>query len=263
MVTGNCKISVITVSFNSEKTIGDTISSILNQTINCYEYIIIDGKSTDGTINIAQKYNKDFSAKGIKYTVISEPDNGIYDAMNKGIALASGDLIGIINSDDWYEPTAFEEITKAYMQYGEGVYYGILKIWKEGKIFHIKQHTHEWLQNSMPQHPTWFVSKSLYEEYGAYSLDYRLSSDYELANRFYQAGVPFFRLEKIISNFREGGASRRLNLLNYMESLSIKSKYGYIREYEKKFEYFRVKNAKYIDYVFWLPIKLIFKLIYK
>ena len=95
-------ISIITVSYNAVKTIEDTITSVLNQTYSNIEYIIIDGASTDGTLEVIKKYQDDISI------IVSEPDKGIYDAMNKGIERANGELIGIINADDWYEANAVE-----------------------------------------------------------------------------------------------------------------------------------------------------------
>lgn len=99
-------ISIVTVSFNSEKTIRQTIESVLNQTYTNIEYNIVDGASTDRTVEIATQYKDDFEAKGIKYIITSEKDKGIYDAMNKGIARSHGEIVGLINSDDWYETDA-------------------------------------------------------------------------------------------------------------------------------------------------------------
>ena len=105
----NMKISIITVCYNSEKTIKNTIDSVLSQTYKNYEYIIIDGKSTDNTVNLIKKYQKKFDNK-LKY--ISEKDNGIYDAMNKGVLRAIGGIIGIVNSDDWLEPKALDIVAE-------------------------------------------------------------------------------------------------------------------------------------------------------
>ena len=99
-------VSIVTVCYNSEKTIRKTIESVLAQTYGQVEYIIVDGASTDNTVAVAREYEEQFRQKGYTYRIVSEKDRGIYDAMNKGLALASGELIGIINSDDWYEPDA-------------------------------------------------------------------------------------------------------------------------------------------------------------
>ena len=107
-------VSVITICFNSEAVIRKTIESVLNQTWDKLEYLIVDGASKDRTVAIAEEYSERFAAKGVDYRIYSEPDRGIYDAMNKGIRLSSGDLVGLINSGDWYEPDAVETAVKAY-----------------------------------------------------------------------------------------------------------------------------------------------------
>lgn len=122
------KISVITVSFNSEHTISDTIESVLNQTYNDIEYIIVDGSSSDNTMQIIKEYESKFEMSGKKLKWISEKDNGIYDAMNKGIKLSSGEVIGLLNSDDYYiDSLAVEDIAKSFYKeqcdclYGNGL----------------------------------------------------------------------------------------------------------------------------------------------
>ena len=108
------KISIITIAYNSEKTISRTIESVYNQTYQPYEYIIVDGLSKDSTVEVAKQYEQKFKEKGIIYRIISERDKGLYDAMNKGITMAEGELIGMINSDDWYEPDALKEVNEVY-----------------------------------------------------------------------------------------------------------------------------------------------------
>lgn len=129
------KISVITVSYNSEKTIAETIESVLNQTYDKYDYLIVDGKSTDKTVDIAENYRQLFADKGISYRVISEPDKGIYDAMNKGIAATDGEIVGIINSDDYYNPDTLEKVAAFYAETAFDVMYGDLRIFGEGKEY--------------------------------------------------------------------------------------------------------------------------------
>ena len=114
------KISVITVCYQSEKTLGSTIESLLEQTKHMdnptfsIEYLIIDGASKDGTLQVAEKYREELEARGVEYRVYSEKDKGIYDAMNKGIRLATGDVIGILNSDDWYEPDTLQTVARTF-----------------------------------------------------------------------------------------------------------------------------------------------------
>ena len=109
----NPLVSIITVCFNSERTIEQTIKSVLNQTYKEIEYIIVDGQSTDGTLDIINKYSSQIAK------IVSEPDEGLYHAMNKGISMATGDIVGIINSDDWYEPYTVEEVVKCFVQNAE------------------------------------------------------------------------------------------------------------------------------------------------
>ena len=119
-------VSIITVCWNSEKYIRDTIESVLNQTYKNIQYIIIDGKSTDKTLSIIDEYKERF---GDRLTLVSEKDSGIYNAMNKGLALVKGELVGIINSDDYYELDAVEKMVEQYKLHGSGVYYGYCKVY--------------------------------------------------------------------------------------------------------------------------------------
>ena len=123
-------VSIITVCYNSEKTIYQTMDSVLKQTYSNIEYIIIDGASTDGTLAIIKEFGQRFGAR-MRY--VSEPDHGIYDAMNKGISMAGGDIIGIINSDDYYEPDAVEKVIGAYSRGDCAVFYGEMRTWTDEK----------------------------------------------------------------------------------------------------------------------------------
>ena len=153
-------ISVITVCFNSEKTIRNTIESVLNQTYDNVEYIVVDGLSEDGTVQIAQEYEQRFADKGYRYKIISEKDNGIYDAMNKGIRTASGEIIGIINSDDWYEPKALETVANAYKATLFDMFYADLRIIRENGSSFVKHSRLEKYPSSRNwNHPTTFITK--------------------------------------------------------------------------------------------------------
>lgn len=199
-------VSIITVSYNAAKTIEQTIRSVINQTYDSIEYIIIDGGSTDGTVDIIKKYEDQ-----ITYWV-SEPDKGIYDAMNKGIAHAKGDIIGIINSDDWYELDAVEQVVKHYKE-GERVYYGGLKSYQENGTTFVTPATDSLsrLKRGMVvNHPSMFVNREVYERYGAFSLDYRIAADWDFTLKVYMKGVPFVKIDKILANFRLGGVSGAL-----------------------------------------------------
>ena len=174
------KISIITVAFNSAKTIKGTIESIISQDYNNIEYLIIDGGSTDGTMDIVKSYSEH-----VKYYV-SEPDNGIYDAMNKGIRAATGDVIGILNSDDFY-PNSFvlSNVTKLFQKYSCDAVYGDLVYVKANDINKIKRYwqageysTSKIKNGWMLPHPTFFVKKKIYIRYGLYDTDLKTAADY-------------------------------------------------------------------------------------
>jgi glycosyltransferase involved in cell wall biosynthesis len=206
-------ISIITVVYNGKKHLEQTIQSVLNQTYTNFEYIIIDGGSTDGTVDIIKKYENQ-----INYW-ISEPDNGIYDAMNKGLAQAKGDYIGLLNSDDFYESNALEIITNEIKTTpNTDVFFGNmfilnqnlqekqLQTYKKGenlhKIFSI------W-------HPTVFVKKECYKKYGNFDTNFKIAADYELLLRLKKQGCSFKYINKPITNFREGGTSYYHKKLKY------------------------------------------------
>ncbi|WP_128548433.1 glycosyltransferase family 2 protein [Larkinella soli] len=197
-------VSIITVCFNSEAHIEQTIRSVLNQTFGSIEYILIDGKSTDGTPALIERYAREAPDR-IRY--VSEPDTGIYNAMNKGLRLAQGELIGIINSDDWYEPDAVEKVVAAYRQHGPAVYHGIQRTYRnEQEVGLIRTHSNA-LGEKMIEHPTCFLPSAYYQKYGGFDERYKYVGDYELILRLRNQNVPFIPLPEILANFREGGAS--------------------------------------------------------
>lgn len=199
----NPKVSIITVVLNGEKTIEQTILSVINQTYKNIEYIVIDGKSTDGTLDIINKYSKEISL------IISEPDNGLYDAMNKGILYSTGDIIGILNSDDWYEYETVEKVVKSMLLGKAGVIYGDMKCHNEDETnFILKPLDLEEIFIKMPiWHPTVFVRKEIYSQYGLFDKKYKLAADYDLIARFYINKVSFSYLPELLTNFRTTGVS--------------------------------------------------------
>jgi glycosyltransferase involved in cell wall biosynthesis len=197
-------ISIITVCYNSEQYIEQTIQSVIKQTYPDIEYILIDGASNDGTLQIIQ----DYAAKYTNIRFISETDSGIYNAMNKGIALATGELIGIINSDDWYEHDAIAVVIEAYHKHGLAVYHGIQRRYINEMEVELLRTNSSQLNKRMIEHSTCFVPKEVYEQYGCFNEVYRYVGDYELMLRLKENKVPFIALDNILSNFREGGASR-------------------------------------------------------
>lgn len=208
------KISIITVTFNSEKTLADTIESVLNQTYPNIEYLIIDGNSKDRTMDVVRRY---LQANDERIKVLSEPDKGIYDAMNKGIRMASGDVIGILNSDDFFTSHsiiesvahAFEQDSSLDMVYGDVHFVNDDNPDKcvryySSKIFR------PWMFRfgMMPAHPSCYIRRECFEKYGLYSLDYKIASDFELLLRFiYKAKIKIKYLPLDFVTMRMGGVS--------------------------------------------------------
>lgn len=231
----DCKVTVITPCYNSEKTIARTIESVLNQTKAVDEYIIIDGASTDRTVEIARSYEKSFEGR---LRIYSEPDDGIYYAMNKGIQKATGDIIGIINSDDYYETNAVENILKCYHHEEYAIIYGMLRVLKDGREMSIYLKSADFLEEDMIAHPSSFVTKKAYERYGLFCEDYRYSADYEFMLRMKEKkDVAFIPCYDIISNFSIDGASGSAKA--YLETLQLRYQKGFL----PKKEYLR-KSAK-------------------
>lgn len=200
-------VSIITVSFNSEKTIRKTIESVLGQTYSRMEYLIVDGASTDQTVSIAQEYNQAFEERGVKYRIISEKDNGIYDAMNKGIERSTGELIGIINSDDWYEPIAVETAVESYRQTSFNYFYADIRLHKDdGKtmIKHSRETkiatSHHW------NHPTSFVTRQTYQDLGVFRCE-GIHDDFEYYLRVKKSGKKIVVKNVVTANFKMGGTS--------------------------------------------------------
>jgi len=201
----NLKVSIITVCYNSAKTIEQTILSVINQSYTNIEYIIIDGGSTDETISIIRKYEKKIS-----YWV-SEADQGIYDAMNKGIHIATGEIIGIINSDDWYSDNIFDLVVKKFYNNNIDVLYGnIFAVFREYNFYKKCESSSsiEALNWFMAlYHPSVFIRKNVYEKYGTFNCKYRITADYELLLRLYKNHCNFCYLNEEIANFGMGGIS--------------------------------------------------------
>ena len=207
----NILVSIITVVYNGELTIKDTIESVLNQTYRNLEYIIIDGKSTDNTIDIVMSYVRKFENKGIKFKIISEKDNGIYDAMNKGIDNSHGEIIGLINADDWYELDAIEDVVKCYKQNNFDMMYADLRVYLlngNSKIKHAKKR--RYITSRDWNHPTTFITRELYKQY-RYKCE-SIYDDFDLMIRIRQSNAKIIILNKIIANFRMGGISNKTSI---------------------------------------------------
>lgn len=205
------KISIITAVFNGVETIEACIKSVLSQSYKNIEHVIIDGGSTDGTLDIINKYRE-----GISYWV-SESDNGTYDAMNKGIMVATGEMVGILNSDDMYaDEFVIENVVKCVSENQSDTCYGdlsyvdkddankIIRYWKSGKYLK-KNFKKGW----MPPHPTFFVKKAVFEKYGGFNTALPVAADYELMLRFlYKYEITTIYIPKVLVKMRTGGISK-------------------------------------------------------
>ncbi|MCA4895454.1 MAG: glycosyltransferase [Cytophagales bacterium] len=216
-------VSIITVVFNGEKSIERTINSIINQTYPQVEYIVVDGGSTDGTIDIIEKYQHN-----INYWK-SEPDKGISDAFNKGIAQATGDIVGFVNADDWYNSDTIERIVPYFNRFS--VVYGDVQFWKDSEIKHRTYADHSKLKQGMTlAHPAVFVKKSMYEKYGVFNVDYKIAMDYEFIAKLHFNNESFYNVNDILVNMSLGGLSDRNWLKAFKEERKVKSLYlGAIR----------------------------------
>lgn len=201
------KVSIITVCYNSEKTIGDTINSVASQTYRDVEYIIIDGGSTDSTNDIIKKHTCDVDI------YVSEKDDGLYDAMNKGLALATGELVGILNSDDILaDSSTIQRIVRAAEGvdgvYGDVGFYN-LTLTKKTRHYSSKGfHKAKFSRGFMPAHPSCYLKKELIERVGFYSLDFKIAADFDYLLRAFAVSNTSFRyLQEEVVKMREGGVS--------------------------------------------------------
>ena len=206
------KISIITVVRNNASTIKDTIDSVLKQTYSNVEYIVIDGSSTDGTIEIIQGYKKYIKK------FISEKYKGVYDAMHKGINLATGDVIGLLNGDDvYFDETVLQNVANAFKKNESDCVYGdlyyvernnldeIVRYWKSSK-FKKGSFARGW----HPPHPTFFVKKEVYSKYGLYDIEMKVSADFDLMLRLLEKyNITSHYLPTILVRMRTGGMSNK------------------------------------------------------
>jgi len=210
----------------NKKTIKHAIDSVLSQTYEYIEYIIIDGASTDGTTEIVLSYGNKISK------FVSEPDEGLYDAMNKGIRLATGDVVGILNSDDFYmDKFVIEKVVKEFEEkYVDSVYADLTYV-KPGNLdeivryydssnFSLEKFAYGW----MPAHPTFFVKKEIYEKYGIFRVDLKNAADFDLLIRFlYTYKISYSYMEEVLVKMRTGGVSTSFSSIwiNNIEQLQV------------------------------------------
>lgn len=216
------KISISTPTYNSEKTIEETITSIITQGYENLEYNIIDGLSSDKTLDIVNKYKKYIT------NVVSEKDNGISDAFNKGVRLSSGDLIGNINSDDFLLPGALKYIQENIKEETDVIYGNALRLFPDGRTTDYKPLPINKLYQCMALvHPAVFVRKRAYQKFGLFDLKYKGCMDRELMLRMYHGGAKFQYLDRALVVYRMGGVSHK-NYFNIVlpEGKEISIKYG-------------------------------------
>jgi len=218
------KVSIITVVLNGRDTIKNTIESVVSQSHNSIKYIVIDGGSTDGTIEIINKYLDRISV------FISEPDKGIYDAMNKGIKLATGDIVGILNSDDFYiDEFVIEKVIKEFDEKGvDSVYADLVFVnpnnlektvrYYDSSQFNPSRFAYGWT----PAHPTFFVKKEIYDKYGVFRTDFKIAADFDILARFlYTHKISYSYMQEVLVKMRVGGVSTSFSSvwINNIEAL--------------------------------------------
>ena len=229
------KISLVTVCYNSEKTIEETLKSVLNQTYKNYEYIIIDGLSKDNTLDIVRKYEKKFKGK---LKLISENDNGLYDAMNKGLKLAMGDILGILNSDDILANNCvFETIVKNIKGY-DGLYSDLLfldeeTMTKTARKFIAGKYSKKF--GWYPPHPTLYLKKEVYNKIGYFNLKYKIAADLDLMLKIIKNNYKLNYIEDYFVYMRSGGISTN-GLKGYLSS--FKESYLVLKENKIHFPFF-------------------------
>jgi len=212
MKSETIKVSIITVVYNSIKTIEDAILSVASQTYPAIEHIIIDGASTDSTLSVISKHQDKLAY------VLSEPDFGIYDAMNKGLRAATGDVIGFLNSDDIYaDPTVIAQMVenistrKVDAVFGDLVYVARNDTTKVLRYYESKSFNSEMIAKGwMPAHPTLFFNKQVYEKYGKLKTDYKIAADFEFVARvFSKRDISYYYLPVVMVRMRKGGVSTK------------------------------------------------------
>jgi glycosyltransferase involved in cell wall biosynthesis len=250
------RLTIITPVYNAETTIERTLLSVIHQPRQAeLEYIVIDGGSQDRTLEIIQRYAKDITL------IISEKDRGVYDAMNKGLRHATGDVIGIINADDWYNDQAFKIIEQAFTEYPETeIFYSPIHNYFNGEYLNTFSPGH---LDRLPfkftiNHPSCFVRRSLYDCVGEFNLAYRIAADYDFILRAYQAGRVFRAIETPLVSYSLNGMSGKP--MSKFQQIHESWRVGSTNEPPE------IKKQRLLFYITWLakeiivlPIKLTVK----
>lgn len=242
------RVTIITIAYNSSAVIATTIESVLAQTYNDMEYLIIDGASRDNTVQIAESYRSKMEKKGIEYKIYSEPDEGIYDAMNKGIGLAQGDIIGILNSGDLYESIAVETAAETFQNTGcELMFADICIVRTNGSVF-VKKARQRKIQTSRDwNHPTTFVKGDIIKAFPFRKLG--IHDDYGFYLQMRKQGRYIVTVPKVLAKFYLGGTSNQKSFRAAWKRVIDRYKYCYrINGYSRFYiiECFAIEAAKMI-----------------
>ncbi len=224
-------VTIITVVYNGEKTIARTIESVLAQTYNNIEYIIVDGASIDKTLDIIKRYEGLFGDSK-RLTIISEHDNGMYEALNKGVRMAHGVLIGNINADDWYEPNAVEEMVKLFRVKEYDIAWADLMIHGKKNTFIKKAKVGMFWTTAHFCHPTMFSRREILLQYPY--LENNLDDDFDMILRVNNAGANIVTLNKVLAHYSLGGLSTRKDVIKIFERIAMKRD-TYVRNGYKSF----------------------------
>ncbi len=246
------KFTVVTVAYNAESVIEKTITSVLNQSYLPFEYFIIDGKSNDKTVEIAEKYSIDFANKGVKYTVISEKDSGIYNAMNKGIELASGDFISFLNAGDWYETESLKNINAFYNEEEFELTYGSLNYInpdgsstiKSSKLDSFPISSRHW------NHPSMFLKTGIYKKY-KFDETFRAYADFDLYLKLRKDGTKIRVIDKVVTNFVADGISTNRDIKKVLERSKEKYK-SYVQNGYGKIYFFEAYGWEVLKAVYFM-----------
>lgn len=211
-------VSIITIVYNGEKHLEQTIRSVLDQSYSNIEYFIVDGGSTDQSVPIIIKYESSLAGW------VSEADKGISDAFNKGIENTKGSIIGLINADDWYEKDCVARIVEGMVDHD--IAYGDVRFWKNGQPIFVQEGNHQLLEKEMTlNHPTVFVKRKCYDREGRFDLNFRFAMDYDLLLRLFVKGYSFVYIPIVLANMRWEGLSDRQWQKGVKETLAIKNRY--------------------------------------